>query len=175
VIVRHVREMRCVCSPPTRIFINVFEDAHVESPWMYARHSLGRHVTSHLLTCVPTHSCCWQDKDIHEAKLQVQGQLAAQYIQEVMQVRAALLLNIDIVCLHSSTDGSVCCPHAQKITDKCFERCVTRPGAKLDDSEKLCTAKCMDRYLDSMTLVSQAWAARAKAQAAAGGGSSGLM
>ncbi|KOO52918.1 mitochondrial import inner membrane translocase subunit tim13 [Chrysochromulina tobinii] len=87
------------------------------------------------------------DKDIHEAKLQVQGQLAAQYIQEVMQ----------------------------KITDKCFERCVTRPGAKLDDSEKLCTAKCMDRYLDSMTLVSQAWAARAKAQAAAGGGSSGLM
>lgn len=52
---------------------------------------------------------------------------------------------------------------------------MTRPGAKLDDSEKLCTAKCMDRYLDSMTLVSQAWAARAKAQAAAGGGSSGLM
>ena len=88
-----------------------------------------------------------QDKDINDAKMQVQGQLAAQYIQDVMQ----------------------------KITDKCFVRCVARPGAKLDDSEKMCTAKCMDRYLDAMALVSQAWAARAKQQAAMGGmGGGGL-
>ena len=33
----------------------------------------------------------------------------------------------------------------------------------------MCTAKCMDRYLDAMALVSQAWAARAKQQAMAGG------
>lgn len=79
--------------------------------------------------------------------MQVQGQLAAQYIQDVMQ----------------------------KITDKCFVRCVTRPGAKLDDSEKMCTAKCMDRYLDAMALVSQAWAARAKQQAAMQGGMGGGM
>ena len=62
---------------------------------------------------------------------------------------------------------------AQKITDKCFTRCVMKPGPKLDDSEKLCTAKCMDRYLDAMALVSQAWAARAKQQAAIGGGMPG--
>ena len=50
------------------------------------------------------------------------------------------------------------CPHiaAQKITDKCFAKCVTRPGPKLDDSEKRCMAMCMDRYLDSMAIVSQA-------------------
>ena len=42
---------------------------------------------------------------------------------------------------------------------------AARPGAKLDDTEKMCTAKCMDRYLDAMALVSQAWAARAKQQA----------
>jgi len=82
-----------------------------------------------------------EDDKIHEAKAQVQGQLAAQYIQDVMQ----------------------------KVTDKCFTLCVTRPGAKLDDSEKLCTAKCMDRYLDAMSIVSQAWAARARAQASMGG------
>jgi len=82
------------------------------------------------------------DKDIDSAKMQVQGQMAAQYIQEVMQ----------------------------KITDKCFHKCVTKPGPKLDDSEKVCMAKCMDRYLDSMAIVSQAWAARAKAQAAMGDG-----
>jgi import inner membrane translocase subunit TIM13 len=81
--------------------------------------------------------------DIDTAKQQVQGQMAAQYIQEVMQ----------------------------KITDKCFLKCVTKPGAKLDDSEKVCLAKCMDRYLDAMALVSQTWAARAKAQAAMGDGS----
>mmetsp|Transcript_15881 Transcript_15881/g.40301 ORF Transcript_15881/g.40301 Transcript_15881/m.40301 type:complete len:90 (-) Transcript_15881:234-503(-) len=81
------------------------------------------------------------DDKVHEAKAQVQGQLAAQYIQDVMQ----------------------------KVTDKCFTLCVTRPGAKLDDSEKLCTAKCMDRYLDAMSIVSQAWAARARQQASMGG------
>jgi len=78
------------------------------------------------------------DKEIDTAKMQVQGQMAAQYIQEVMQ----------------------------KVTEKCFSKCIVRVGAKLDDSEKVCLAKCMDRYLDAMALVSQTWAARAKAQAA---------
>ena len=59
-------------------------------------------------------------------------------------------------------------PPAQKVTDKCYAKCITRPGAKLDDSEKVCLAKCMDRYLDAMALVSQTWAARAKQQAMAG-------
>merc|ERR1712183_612854 len=81
------------------------------------------------------------DKEIDTAKMQVQGQMAAQYLQEVMQ----------------------------KITEKCFAKCVTRPGAKLDDSEKVCLAKCMDRYLDAMALVSQTWFARAKATASATG------
>ena len=58
----------------------------------------------------------------------------------------------------------------QKITDKCFNRCVLKPNTRLDDSEKMCTAKCMDRYLDAMALVSQAWAARAKQQAQMPGG-----
>jgi mitochondrial import inner membrane translocase subunit TIM13 len=66
-------------------------------------------------------------------------------------------------------------PCSQKITDKCFTRCVYKPGARLDDSEKICTAKCMDRYLDAMALVSQAWAARAKQQAQMGGGGGGFQ
>ena len=83
----------------------------------------------------------------------------------------------------------------QVITSKCFTKCVTRPGPKLDDSEKICTAKCMDRrvspvgvdaaqpsraparwvrrYLDAMAIVSQTWASRAKAQAQMGGGGDG--
>lgn len=58
----------------------------------------------------------------------------------------------------------------QKVTDKCYSKCVTRPGPKLDESEKVCLAKCMDRYLDAMALVSQTWAARARQQAAMSGG-----
>jgi hypothetical protein len=104
--------------------------------------------------------------------MQVQGQLAAQYIQDVMQVR---LSPSDCGAApqrqHWRADP---CGRArawsQKITDKCYSRCITRPGAKLDESEMVCMAKCMDRYLDAMALVSQAWAARAKQQAAMGGG-----
>ena len=111
-------------APPTAWFV----------PLQLSRRCRSTHVLLHLMRL--------QDGDIDSAKQQVQGQLAAQYIQDVMQ----------------------------KITDKCFTRCVLKPGARLDDSEKLCTAKCMDRYLDAMALVSQAWAARAKQQAQMQGG-----
>jgi len=89
-----------------------------------------------------------ESSDIELAKSQVQGQMATQYLQEVMMV----------------------------INNKCFNKCVTRPGPKLDDSEKVCLAKCMDRYLDTMALVSQSWIARNRQQAAMqGGGMDGLQ
>ena len=44
----------------------------------------------HLITVVPFTP---QEKDIDQAKMQVQGQLAAQYIQDVMQVRLLRLIN----------------------------------------------------------------------------------
>ena len=115
-----------------------------------------------------------QEKDIDQAKMQVQGQLAAQYIQDVMQVRLAFIKADDSLLPCDCSDTRFLLPATvailQKITDKCFTRCVYKPGARLDDSEKICTAKCMDRYLDAMALVSQAWAARAKQQAQMGGG-----
>ena len=106
--------------------------------------------------------------------MQVQGQLAAQYIQDVMQVRGhALRAHMRALCANAldALSGAVHrVRRAQKITDKCFTKCVIKPSTRLDDSEKMCTAKCMDRYLDAMALVSQAWAARAKQQANEGGG-----
>ena len=116
-----------------------------------------------------------QDKEIDNAKMQMQGQLAAQYIQDVMQARAR-------GCAHAHGRRTPrtflvtarARPPAQKITDKCFTRCVVKPNPRLDDSEKMCTAKCMDRYLDAMAIVSQAWAARAKQQAQMQGGGGGM-
>ena len=127
-------------------------------------------VTTRSLTRTPPFHLS-QDGDINAAKMQVQGQLAAQYIQDVMQVRQAAPQHRP-----AGTPAHACARRrSQKVTDKCFVLCVPRPGAKLDDTEKMCTAKCMDRYLDAMALVSQAWAARAKQQAAMGGGPPGLQ
>lgn len=32
-----------------------------------------------------------------------------------------------------------------KMTEKCFKKCVSRPGSELDSSEQKCIAMCMDR------------------------------
>ncbi|XP_014678645.1 PREDICTED: mitochondrial import inner membrane translocase subunit Tim13-B-like isoform X2 [Priapulus caudatus] len=48
----------------------------------------------------------------------------------------------------------------QKMSDKCFNKCVTKPGASLDNSEQKCVAMCMDRYMDAWNLVSRTYATR---------------
>jgi len=40
---------------------------------------------------------------------------------------------------------------------------------------KVCMAKCMDRYLDAMAIVSQTWAMRARSQQDSGMGGTGLQ
>lgn len=41
----------------------------------------------------------------------------------------------------------------QTLTDKCFEKCVRKPGASLTSGEQQCIAKSMDRYMEAMALV----------------------
>jgi import inner membrane translocase subunit TIM13 len=43
---------------------------------------------------------------------------------------------------------------------KCFEKCVSRPGATLSNKEQTCLAMCFDRYLETMQVVSQSMADR---------------
>ncbi|XP_034942520.1 mitochondrial import inner membrane translocase subunit Tim13 [Chelonus insularis] len=47
-----------------------------------------------------------------------------------------------------------------KITEKCFKKCVNKPGTSLDSSEQKCVAMCMDRYMDAFTVVSKAYGNR---------------
>ncbi|XP_012263626.1 mitochondrial import inner membrane translocase subunit Tim13-B [Athalia rosae] len=47
-----------------------------------------------------------------------------------------------------------------KMTEKCFKKCVLKPGTSLDSSEQKCVAMCMDRYMDAWNLVSQAYSSR---------------
>ncbi|CAD5112611.1 DgyrCDS1824 [Dimorphilus gyrociliatus] len=48
----------------------------------------------------------------------------------------------------------------QKLSDKCFKKCVTSPGTSLGNSEQKCIAMCVDRYLDSWNVVSKSYVQR---------------
>jgi hypothetical protein len=110
-------------------------------------------VAADTLTAHSRRVAAMDDSEINQAKMQVQGQMAAQYIQEVMQVNTARsplhFRNLGkksrrpVLRIHGA-HPSLCLP-SQVITTKCFAKCVTKPGPKLDDSEKICMAKCMDR------------------------------
>ncbi|XP_055639729.1 mitochondrial import inner membrane translocase subunit Tim13-like [Toxorhynchites rutilus septentrionalis] len=47
-----------------------------------------------------------------------------------------------------------------KMTEKCFKKCISKPGLELDNSERKCIAMCMDRYMDSWNLVSRTYTHR---------------
>jgi len=47
-----------------------------------------------------------------------------------------------------------------KMSDKCFKKCVFKPGSSLDNSEQKCIAMCMDRYMEAWNLVSQQYTNR---------------
>ncbi|CAH0546104.1 unnamed protein product [Brassicogethes aeneus] len=47
-----------------------------------------------------------------------------------------------------------------KMTEKCFKKCISKPGTSLDSSEQKCIAMCMDRYMDSWNLISRAYSMR---------------
>jgi len=47
-----------------------------------------------------------------------------------------------------------------KMTDKCFKKCVIKPGSSLDSGEQKCVAMCMDRYMDAWNIVSRAYGNR---------------
>ena len=40
-----------------------------------------------------------------------------------------------------------------KLTETCFDKCINKPGAKLDSSEANCVANCAGRFLDSSVFV----------------------
>ena len=92
-----------------------------------------------------------------------------------LDVDGCCLLRILLARPTLSPRTNLLAPHpSQKITDKCYTRCVNKPGPRLEKNEMECMAMCMDRYMEAMTVVSQTWAHRMKQQAAmqGGGGSS---
>uniref|UniRef100_UPI00398E746B mitochondrial import inner membrane translocase subunit Tim13 n=1 Tax=Pristiophorus japonicus TaxID=55135 RepID=UPI00398E746B len=48
----------------------------------------------------------------------------------------------------------------QRMTDKCFRKCIGKPGSSLDNAEQKCIAMCMDRYMDAWNTVSRTYNSR---------------
>ncbi|XP_068176117.1 mitochondrial import inner membrane translocase subunit Tim13 [Antennarius striatus] len=48
----------------------------------------------------------------------------------------------------------------QKMTEKCFKKCIGKPGTSLDSSEQKCIAMCMDRYMDAWNTISRTYSSR---------------
>ena len=42
----------------------------------------------------------------------------------------------------------------QKVTDKCFKKCITSPGSSLGSSDQKCLSLCMDRSEKSILTLS---------------------
>ncbi|ALC43844.1 Tim13 [Drosophila busckii] len=47
-----------------------------------------------------------------------------------------------------------------KMTEKCFKKCINKPGRSLDGTEQRCITQCMDRFMDTWNLVSRAYGNR---------------
>jgi len=56
-----------------------------------------------------------------------------------------------------------------KMSDKCFKKCVYKPGAQLDNSEQKCISMCMDRYMDAWNTVSKTYQSRLQREHSQGG------
>lgn len=52
------------------------------------------------------------------------------------------------------------------LTDKCFAKCVKKPGPTLSTAEQHCIAKAMDRYLEVMAVVFRTLAQKGEEHAA---------
>ncbi|GJQ09786.1 hypothetical protein GpartN1_g1577.t1 [Galdieria partita] len=42
-----------------------------------------------------------------------------------------------------------------KLTETCWDKCIGKPGSKLDRAESECIANCAERFLDSSSFIMQ--------------------
>ncbi|EJD06488.1 uncharacterized protein FOMMEDRAFT_75920 [Fomitiporia mediterranea MF3/22] len=47
-----------------------------------------------------------------------------------------------------------------KINEKCFAKCITKPGSSLSGSEETCLSRCMERHMEAFNIVSRTYHSR---------------
>ena len=43
--------------------------------------------------------------------------------------------------------------HVHNLTDVCWEKCVEKPGSKLDSKTETCVMNCVERFIDTTNYV----------------------
>ncbi|KAI0709840.1 Tim10/DDP family zinc finger-domain-containing protein [Earliella scabrosa] len=71
-----------------------------------------------------------------------------------------------VASIKNSIRNEVALQNAQelmnKVSDKCYVKCVPKPGTSLSSSEERCLSQCMDRYLEAFDIISRTYVARLK-------------
>ncbi|KAF8876739.1 Tim10/DDP family zinc finger-domain-containing protein [Infundibulicybe gibba] len=64
----------------------------------------------------------------------------------------------------SSVRNEIALANAQelmnKASDRCFLKCVTKPGSSLSSSEQTCLSRCLERYMEAFNIVSRTYISR---------------
>ncbi|KAH7884589.1 Tim10/DDP family zinc finger-domain-containing protein [Phlebopus sp. FC_14] len=47
-----------------------------------------------------------------------------------------------------------------KTNEKCFAKCILKPGSSLSSSDETCLTRCLDRYMEAFNIVSRTYTAR---------------
>ena len=97
-------------------------------------------------------------------KQQVQAELANAYAQEFFTVRMPdLVLDLfPTLPLVPPPPPPTWTPmltrrsrsHPQTVREKCFAKCITKPGPSLSSGEATCVSRCTDRYVDATRMIS---------------------
>ncbi|KAF8518453.1 Tim10/DDP family zinc finger-domain-containing protein [Gautieria morchelliformis] len=95
---------------------------------------------SDFLKSSPTPSSAGADARKQEVMAQVKQELALANAQELMN----------------------------KMNEKCFGKCITKPSSSLSSSEETCLTRCMDRYMEAFDLISRTYTSRVSRQRADG-------
>lgn len=47
-----------------------------------------------------------------------------------------------------------------KMNEKCFEKCITKPGPSLTSADEACVTRCTERFLEAFNIISKTYMAR---------------
>jgi len=73
----------------------------------------------------------------------VRSELALANAQELINVRNAILTRLTRTYIH------VCFCCVKKTNEKCFLKCIAKPGTSLSSSEQACLTNCLARYMEA--------------------------
>ncbi|KAL8279648.1 hypothetical protein RQP46_007961 [Phenoliferia psychrophenolica] len=61
-----------------------------------------------------------------------------------------------------------------KMNEKCFEKCIPKPGPSLTSSDETCIVRCTERFLEAFNLISKSYVARLGREREQGGNLDGM-